>query len=75
MSLAVEALAATLALPITENASKEVHHTTLAFGPPSAKGRGGKFGEATEADAIGNPTRGLLDEHDPMTMARFGGGG
>ena len=33
--LAVEALAATLALPVTENASKEEMHRAIAFGSPA----------------------------------------
>lgn len=73
LTLAIEAVAANLALPITENASKEQLHRAVAFGSPSEKGRGGLFGSATEADATGDPTRGLLDDHDPMAAARFGG--
>lgn len=73
LTLAIEAVAATLALPITENASKEQLHRIIAYGNPSEKGRGGLFGAATAADATGNPTRGLLDDHDPMATARFGG--
>lgn len=72
-TLAIEAMAATLALPVTENASKEKHHRQVAYGNPSEFGRGGLFRTATEADAIGDPTRSLLDDHDPMTAARFGG--
>lgn len=73
LSLAIEAVATTLALPITENSSKDQQHRAIAFGNPSEKGRGGLFGVATDADATGDATRGLLDEHDPMTQARFGG--
>lgn len=72
-TLAIEALAATLALPVTENASKDELHRKNAYGNPSDLGRGGLFRTATEADAIGNPTRSLLDDHDPMAAARFGG--
>jgi len=73
LTLAVEALASTLALPITENASKEQLHRAIAFGSPSENGRGGLFGSATAADSTGDATRGLLDDHDPMADARFGG--
>lgn len=73
VTLAVEALAATLALPITENASKEEWHTVKAFGTPAEGGEGGLFGRAMRADAMGEPMRGLLDETDPMAEARFGG--
>lgn len=73
LSLAIEAVASTLALPVTENASKEQMHRVIAFGTPSEKGRGGLFGSAADADGTGDPTRGLLDDHDPMTAARFGG--
>jgi hypothetical protein len=71
--LAVEALAARLALPVTENASKEELHTAKAYGSPAEKGEGGLFGIAMRADSRANPTRGLLDDTDPMTAARFGG--
>jgi hypothetical protein len=71
-SLAIEALAATFALPITENASKEEYHRRTAYGGPSSFGRGGMFRTATEADATGDPTRSLLDDHDPIWSARFG---
>lgn len=71
--LAVEALAARLALPITENASKEEMHSAKAFGSPSQGFEGGLFGAAMRADARGTPTRSLLDESDPITEARFGG--
>ncbi len=72
-TLAVEALAAVLALPVTENASKDQLHRTIAYGSPSELGRGGLFRTATEADATGDPTRSLLDDHDPIWSARFGG--
>lgn len=71
--LAVEAVAATLALPITENASKEEWHTAKAFGTASENYEGGLFGVAMRADEVGAPPRSLLDESDPITGARFGG--
>lgn len=71
--LAVEALAARLALPVTENASKEEWHTAKAFGTPSEMGEGGLMGKAQRADSRGTPTRSILDASDPMTEARFGG--
>ena len=71
--LAIEALAATLALPITENASKEEMHRAIAFGPPSMAGKGGLFAAAIAADAMGEPTKSLLDDDDIMSFARFGG--
>lgn len=73
LTLAIEALAATFALPVTENASKEEHHRRTAYGTPSEFGRGGLFRMATEADTRGLPTRSLLDDSDPMASARFGG--
>ena len=72
-TLAIEAIAATLALPVTENASKEQLHRGIAYGSPSELGRGGLFRTATEADATGEPTRSLLDDSDPISSARFGG--
>lgn len=71
--LAVEALASVLALPITENSSKEEWHASVAFGTRSENFEGGLFGVAKRADATGAPPRSLLDETDPMTGARFGG--
>lgn len=72
-TLAIEAIAATLALPVTENASKEQLHRQIAYGYTSEFNRGGLFRTATEADATGDPTRSLLDDHDPIWSARFGG--
>ena len=72
LTLAIEALASTLALPVTENASKEQLHRAIAYGSPSMKGRGGLFGSAVDADSTGDPTEGLLDADDPMWSARFG---
>jgi hypothetical protein len=69
----VEALAARLALPITENASKEELHSVKAFGNASEKMEGGLFGAAMRADARYMPTPSLLDASDPVTEARFGG--
>lgn len=73
-TMAVEALAAVLALPVTENATKDQLHRSVAYGGPSELGRGGLFRTATEADATGDPTRSLIDDHDPIASARFGGG-
>lgn len=73
--LAVEALASTLALPVTENQTKEDWHTRKAYGNPSERGEGGLFGVAMRADSRGQSPRSLLDESDPMSDARFGGGG
>ena len=70
--LAVEACAAQFALPVTENASKEELHTIKARGNTSEGGMGGLMGQATSADERGTPAQGLLDDHDPMTIARFG---
>jgi len=74
VKLAVEKLAATLALPITENRSKEEHHNRLAGGSPSESERGGYFKSAVQADLLGSPTEALVDGHDPAAEARFGGG-
>lgn len=71
--LAAEALAAKLALPITENGSKEEWHRVQAFGNTSENFEGGLFGMAMRADSQGQPTQGLLDADDPMMSVRFGG--
>jgi hypothetical protein len=73
LQLAIEALAAALALPVTENASKDQLHRMNAFGSPSQNGRGGMFATAVEADTTGNPTRSLLDDNDILADARWGG--
>lgn len=73
IELAREALAAVLALPVTENASKEEWHTMKAFGSPSEQGMGGLWRKATMADERAAPTRSLLDDSDPMASARFSG--
>lgn len=73
--LAVEALAARLAMPITENQTKAEYHERIAFGTPSERRMGGLMGAAMSADATGNPTRGLMDDNDIMAGARFGGYG
>lgn len=71
--LAREALAAALALPITENQTKEEWHTAKAYGSPSEQGRGGMYKRAVEADEVSRPTPSLLDDSDPMATTRFGG--
>lgn len=71
--LAIEALAATLALPVTETATKEEFHRTVAYGTPSEMGKGGLFALATQADSTGQPTESLLDDYDILASARFGG--
>lgn len=73
--LAVEALAADLALPVTENASKDEQHRIIAYGTPTENGKGGLMRQAVEKDDAGDPTRSLFDHSDPITAARFGGGG
>lgn len=73
VNLAVEALAAVLALPVTENQSKEIYHRQVAFGSPSENGEGGLFKIAVTDDAKSNPTRSLIDDYDLMTSVRFGG--
>lgn len=72
-TLAIEALAAVFALPITENASKEQLHRQIAYGSPSQNMRGGLFKVAEDADQIGDTTPSILDDHDPIASARFGG--
>lgn len=72
-TLAIEALAATLALPVTETATKEEYHRNIAYGTPSQNGQGGLFSVATSADTTGQPTESLLDDYDMLAAARFGG--
>lgn len=72
-TLAIEALAAVLALPVTETATKEEFHRAVAYGTPGQKGQGGLFAVATEADTTGQPTESLLDDFDMIAAARFGG--
>lgn len=72
-TLAVEALAARLALPVTENASKEEWHDRIAYGTPQENRKGGLMAAAMSADSTGTAPQSLLDDDDAMTAARFGG--
>lgn len=72
-NLAVEALAAALALPVTENQSKEIYHRQVAFGSPSENSEGGLFKVAITDDQKSQPTRSLIDDVDLMQSVRFGG--
>lgn len=72
-TLAIEALAATLALPVTETATKEEFHRNVAYGTPGQNGHGGLFAVATQADTTGQPTESLLDDYDLLAATRFGG--
>lgn len=73
LRLVIEVLAAEFALPVTENASRDEYHRRVAFGAITGDGQGGLFGRAMRAAARGEPTRGLLDDSDPMQEVRFGG--
>lgn len=75
VTFVAEVLAAQLALPITEIESKEVHHREQAWGKGASQGHGGMFAMAKQADSIGGAPTSLLDNSDPMTTSRFGGGG
>jgi len=72
-ALAAEALASFLALPVTENQSKEQYHAVRAFGTPGYGGRGGMFAAAVQSDSMANPSESLIDQGDPISAARFGG--
>lgn len=71
--LAIEALAAELAASITESDTKEAKHRQNAWGTPSENGEGGLYSMAKQADRSGAPTESILDAHDPISAARFGG--
>jgi len=72
LSLAIEALAADFALPLTESVSREAHHRDNAYGTSRRRNDGGLFADATRADSRGAPTRSLLDDSDPISQVRFG---
>jgi hypothetical protein len=71
--LAIEAVAAILAMPVTEIAAKQTLHQQNAFGSPSENMRGGLFGAAMTADTQASGEEGLFDDADQIDEARFGG--
>ena len=71
LSLAIEALAASFAGPVTESNTKESKHRVIAFGTPGKNGRGGLFEVAQQADSYAVPTQSLLDNVDPIQSVRF----
>ena len=70
-----EALAAKLAMPITEIEAKARYHQEMAYGTPGQGGEGGLFAAAKMSDIRSQPTTSLIDDSDPITAARFGGHG
>lgn len=70
---AVVALAAALAMPITEDRNTAEKYTVDAFGTPSEGGRGGLLGRAIDEDVRGSPGPAPAYASDPLTEARFGG--
>ncbi len=69
--LAMYALAAHWAVPVTEVASKAADLNALAFGTPSEQGRGGQFAMAVSNDVHSEPMKGLLHARDPIADSRF----
>ncbi|NIA67583.1 hypothetical protein HBA54_03170 [Pelagibius litoralis] len=72
-TLAIYALAAALAVPVTEDAGKAEYWQSQAFGPPSAAGLGGFFRVARMADAREDVPPQMQDYS--LIEARLGSGG
>lgn len=70
---AVMALAAALAVPISEDRTKGEEYRTIAFGNPSEGGRGGLIGRAIAEDMRGSPGPAPAYASDPFTDAFTGG--
>jgi len=68
------ALAAEMALPLTEKRSKREDLARIAWGPPSENGNGGLFATAALADSQRRPIRGLAETSSPLLAARQGRG-
>ena len=71
VGLVVKALAAEIALAITDRQSFAEHWHVKAFGTPSQNGLGGEMGVAMTLDAQLSPDS-MIDA-DAFTTARFGG--
>ena len=72
VKLAAAAVAARIALPITDKRSYSEHWERVAFGGASDGGMGGLMAMAIKADSRGGPSRSLFDAGDPITAVRFG---
>ena len=70
--LAAAAVAAKIALPITDKRSYAEHWERVAFGGPSDGGMGGLMAMAIKADSRGGPSHSLFDAGDPISATRFG---
>lgn len=68
--LAIYAMAAHLAMPITEDTTKAAFWNEVAFGTPAEEGQGGYFRTARRTDAQQQPTQVLEDF--AFVSARFG---
>lgn len=66
---AINALAAALALPATQDKSLADRYDVLAFGSPSDNRKGGLYGEATKTDALSRPNDVIYDS--PLIDARW----
>ena len=66
---AVNALAASLAMPITQDKSLADFYAEKAFGPASDTGRGGLYGMAMLSDSQIKPNTVIV--HSPLIEARF----
>ncbi|MFW5920627.1 MAG: hypothetical protein ACOCUS_02215 [Polyangiales bacterium] len=64
------ALAAELAMPLTESGERAQYWEQRAYGLPSQNVRGGQFGVAVAADAQSAPS--ITIEHTPLADARHG---
>lgn len=70
--LAATAVAARIAVPITDKQSLAEYWRKEAFGNPSDANHGGLMAEAIKADSRGGPSPSIYDAGDAITGARFG---
>lgn len=72
--VAARAMAAAMAIPVTDQRGDYERFMIEAFGSPVEKGRGGLLGQAMGLESRMTPTQGFLHRPDPLTAARFGYG-
>lgn len=70
----VTGFAGKLAIPVYQDKTLGQDKLIEAFGTPSEKGTGGKFGRLIAQDMSAEPMGNPLMASDPLTDARFGGG-
>ena len=67
------AVAAELAMPVSDQVSKAEMLSLMAYGSKAFAGRGGLFAQCRRLDGQTQTTKTLFSRGDPLTAARFGG--